>query len=461
LKISSQRHVSLDLLFLLPLSLFFLVYKLGSGSLASWDEALYAAIAKEVVHTGDWLRFTLDGSPWTDKPPLAIWATAVMFKVFGVNEFAARLFSALCGAGTVIVTYFMGRELVNRWTGFLAACVLLSSSHFIRFTRFGMLDAPLTFFMTLAFFFFWLGHYRNRYLIFSGVAIGLAVMTKGLAAFFVFPVIWLYCLLSGRASLLTRSSYWVGVMIAVAIALPWHMYQLWETNGLFLKDGVLKHLVTRTTTALDGHSGNWYFYIRTMINKFHPWILVAIFSAPYALYRAVKEREDEAIFLSLWIFFILIAVSVIRTKLPWYILPIYPAVSITVAAALTTVLREPQMLWVCLAMIAGMFLHVPYSHIWHHDYSRDIQGISRSLPDIPPGTPIFLYKYHEAPATSFYIGRRSGYVETPQEFARQAAERNFYCLVHTQDLPELESEIARQGLSKRSSFEDLHLLAKD
>jgi 4-amino-4-deoxy-L-arabinose transferase-like glycosyltransferase len=458
---SSLQHVSLDLLFLVPASLFFLTFRLGAGSLASWDEALYAAVAKEVVHTGDWLRFTLDGDPWTDKPPLAIWATALMFKLFGVNEFAARLFSALCGTGTVVATYFMGRQLVNRWTGFLAAIVLLSSSHFIRFTRFGMLDAPLTFFMTLAFFFFWLGHYRNRYLIFSGIAIGLGVMTKGLAAFFVFPVIWLYCLLSGRASLLTRSSYWVGVMIAAGIALPWHMYQLWTTHGVFLKDGVLKHLVTRTTTALDGHAGNWYFYIRTMINKFHPWILIAIFTAPYTLYRAVKEREDEAIFLSLWIFFILAVVSAMQTKLPWYILPIYPAVSITVAVALAKVLRESQMPWVCLAAFLGMFLHVPYSHIWDHDYSRDIKGIARSMPEMPAGTPLFLYKYHEAPAVSFYLGRRSGYIESPPEFAKQAAERNFYSLVHTKDLEELGPEIARQGLVKKASFEEFHLLSKD
>ena len=191
--LSSQKHTTRDLLFLVPLSFFFLVYQLGAGSLASWDEGIYASVAKELVQTGDWLRLTLNHSPWFDKPPLAIWMTALFYKLFGVNELSARLFSALCGVGLVIVTYFFGRQLLNRWTGFLGALILLSSSHFLRFARFGVMDVPLTFFMTLAFYLFWLGHFKNRYLIFSGIAIGLAVMTKGFAAMLIFPVIWLYC----------------------------------------------------------------------------------------------------------------------------------------------------------------------------------------------------------------------------------------------------------------------------
>ena len=121
--LSSQKQTKLDLLFLAPLSLFFLLYRLGSGSLASWDEAIYASVAKEVVQSGDWLRLTLDGSLWFDKPPLAIWMTTVFYKLFGVHEFSARLFSALCGVGAVVTTYFFGRELFNRWTGFVGALV--------------------------------------------------------------------------------------------------------------------------------------------------------------------------------------------------------------------------------------------------------------------------------------------------------------------------------------------------
>lgn len=460
--LSSQKHTTQDLLFLIPFSLFFLVFRLGSGSLASWDEGIYASVAKELLQSGDWLRFTLNHSLWFDKPPLAIWITAFFYKVFGVNEFSARLFSALCGVGTVGVTYFLGRQLLNRWTGFIGALILVSSSHFIRFARFGMTDAPLTFFMTLALYFFWLGHSKNRYLIFSGIAMGLAVMTKGFAAMLVFPVIWLYCLFSGRLSILTRSSYWIGVMIAVVIALPWHLYQMTMHQHVFLQDSVLRHLVERTTKAIEGHEGNAYYYIRVLVNKFHPWILIAIFTAPYFLFRAIKDREDEIIFLSVWIFFILAVITAVRTKLPWYVLPVYPALSLTAAHFLSKIFKENSSLFVKMMFLVVMALHVFYSHIFNADYSRDIKGIASSAASaVPQDSPIFLYNYHESPATTFYINRKPMYADTREVFLRQAAENGFYCLVHADDLESLTGgDLSKYGLSQLASFENLRLVAK-
>ena len=122
--------------------------------MASWDEGLYASVAKDIVLTGDWLNFHFCGAAWFDKPPLCIWVTALFFKLFGIHEFSARFFSAICGVGIVLVTYSLGQELLNRWAGFWGALVLLSSLHFFRFARFGMMDAPLTFFLSLSLYFF-------------------------------------------------------------------------------------------------------------------------------------------------------------------------------------------------------------------------------------------------------------------------------------------------------------------
>ena len=415
--------------------------------MASWDEAIYAAVAKEIVQSGDWLRLTLNGDLWFDKPPLAIWITALFYKVFGVHEFSARFFSGLCGAGTVIVTYFLGRQLLNRWTGFVGALILLTSSHFIRFSRFGMMDAPLTFFMTLALYFFWMGQTKNRYLIFSGVAIGLAVMCKGFAAFLVFPVIGVYCLWTRRLEVPARSSYWIGVMVAAAIALPWHLYELWAHHAPFMRDVVGRHLFDRTLTALDGHAGNAYFYLRVLVNKFHPWILIGIFSAPYFLFKAVKDGEEESVFLSVWIFFILAALTAIRTKLAWYILPIYPALSLTAAYFVVMVFRE-RSAWVAKAMFLVIAaLHVPYSHIFDHDYSRTIRGIAPAVTSrVASGQTVALYNYHESPAVSFYIGRKSVYLENKEEFSKSASGAHFHCLIRTKDLEALGESVLEEGL---------------
>ncbi|MBI4352698.1 MAG: glycosyltransferase family 39 protein [Candidatus Omnitrophica bacterium] len=448
------------LLFLFLLSSFFLLFRLGNGSLASWDEAIYASVAKEVFQSGGWLRFTFGGDLWFDKPPLCIWATALSYKLFGVSEFSARLFPALTGIGTVLVTYLAGRRLLGDWAGFLGALVLLSSSHFLHFSRFAMMDVPLTFFLSLSFYFFWLGRERNRYLALSGAAVGLAFLTKGFAAFLVFPVVWLYAWWAGELKVLGRSSYWVGVMIAVAIALPWNLYEMIRYRETFMQDVVVKHLFVRTSRAIEGHAGNLYFYVRTMVNKYHPWALVAVFSAPFFLWKAARERKEETVFLAAWIFVIFGAITLIRTKLHWYIFPIYPALSLSVGSVLAKIAGERKRWWVSLLFAAGLSLHIPYSHILNHDYSRDIKGLASTVKEkVPPSEKVYLYNYHETPAAWFYTERKSDYLDDPGAFVQKAKEGGtFFCLIHEKHWTEIQGLLKGRPVSVEGVFEGLKLL---
>ncbi|MBI2095895.1 MAG: glycosyltransferase family 39 protein [Candidatus Omnitrophica bacterium] len=450
-----------DLLFIVPLSAFFLLFDLGKGSLASWDEGLYAGVAKEMVLSGDWLKLTWSGAPWTDKPPLAIWATAVFYKIFGISEFSARFFSALCGIGTVVVTYLIGRKLLNRWTGFLGALVLLSSSHFLRFARFGMLDAPIAFFISIALYFFWLGREKEHYLVWSGVALGLAFMTKSLAALLVFPVVGLYSWWSGESAILRSRAYLAGLLVAALLALPWHLYMLSHAGWPFFHELFVKHLFLRPTTALDGHAGNYYFYIRTLVNKYHPWVLVGIFSAPFFLFKAVRERLNEIQFLAVWMFSMFLVITLMKTKLAWYLLPVYPALSISVGYVLARVFEERYKNFVRLLFLVIMALHVPYSHLFHHDYSRPIKGIASAVSSVvPAGSSLYLYNYHEAPAVAFYLGRKTGYLDDDNAFfaAAEASQKDFYCLIFRKDLDRFAGRLPGLGISVKGGFEDSRLL---
>lgn len=459
----SKKNLPLqDVLFLTALSSFFLIFQLGSGSLASWDEAVYASVAREIFQSGNWLQLTFNGEPWSDKPPLAIWVTAFFYHLFGVNEFSARLFSALCGVGTVVATYLVGQKLFNRWIGFLGALVLLSSSHFIRCARFGMLDAPLTFFMTLSLYFFWRGYERNRYLIFSGIAAGLAIMVKGFGGFLIFPITWLYCIFSGEYEILLRSSYWVGLMVAAGIALPWNLYEMMSHGSLFMREVVVKHLFQRTFTVLDGHKGNFYFYIRTLVNKYHPWVLIGLFSAPFFLFKAIKERVGGALYLAVWMFFVFAVFTLTQTKLAHYILPIYPALSLTVGYVLARIFKENHYTFIRIVFIGIMVLHVPYSHIFDFDYSRNLKGIAPLVrSELPPGEQVFLYNYHENNAVTFYMTRVSSYLDTPDALATTAGTRkSFFVLILDRDREAVRSLIPKLGLKEAGSFEDLTLFSK-
>ncbi len=437
-----------------------MLYKLGEGSLASWDEAIYAAVAKEILRSGDWFRLMLAGDLWYDKPPLAIWATAFFYKAFGISEFSARLFSGLCGAGTVVVTYLIGRQLINRWVGLIGALVLLSSSHFLRFARFGMMDAPVTFFMSLALYFFWMGQFKKRYFIPSGVAIGLAVMTKGFSGLFVLPITFLYCLFTKKLDILKQPAYWAGIVMAAVIFMPWHIYQWVCHHDAFVAMVLTKHSL-RITQALEGHSGNYYFYIRTLVNKFHPWILFGIGTGPYFLYKAFRDKQDEIIFLTTWMYFIFLFLTFSQTKLNWYIIPIYPAFSLSIGYFMAYLFPEKHANFVRILFIVTMILHIPYSHIFRHDYSRDIKAIAPLVYEkVPARAPLDLYQYHEIPAAAFYMDRSCLYADTEEVFLEKSKQKDFYCLIHTFKLKQLLKKYPAVKIRVRGEALGLTLISK-
>ncbi len=452
-----------DLLFLVPVSAFFLVFKLGNGSLASWDEAIYAGVAKEIFLSKDWLHLTWAGQAWIDKPPLSIWATAFFYKLFGVSEFSARLFSALCGVGIVVMTYLIGRKLLNRWVGFTGAMVLLSSSHFLRFSRFGMMDAPVTLFLCLALYFFWLGREKDRYLVFFGLAAGFGFLTKSFAIAFVFPIVGFYAWWADELVLLKRPAFWAGLGVFLVMAVGWTGYQAAHYGQAYLDEALYKHFFLRSSQALEGHAGNYYFYIRTMVNKYHPWILVGVFSAPFFLFKAIKDRLEEIIYLSLWMFVIFIIVTLMKTKLPWYIFPAYPALSLSVAYVSGRLLDEKYSGGVKLLFLGILALHVHYSHVFNQDYSRPIKNIAPAIESKTNAQDIlYLYHYHEAPASNFYLGRQTRYLD--DENALISAAKNppgrFLCLMFDKEAMPMSARLTELGIHETARSGDYALYEK-
>ena len=453
-----ERKTFRDVVYLLLLSAFFLLVHLGTGSLASWDEAVYAQVAKELVASGNWFYLTWAGGPFVDKPPVAIWMTAAFYKLFGMSEFTARLFSALCGIGLVWVTYETGRKLLNRWTGLLGALVLLSSSHFFRVARFGMMDAPLAFFLSLTLLFFWRAREKDVYFLWAGAAASLGFLTKSYAALLAAPVALVYAVWAGEAAIFRRRAFWAGAGIVAATVALWNLYGLGVYGEPFVREAIFKHLFYRTTSALEGHTGNAYFYVRTIINKYHPWFLVALFSAPYFIYLSVRTRRKELLFLASWMWVIFGIVTLIRTKLAWYVVPVYPALSLSVGYVLAALVRERHGMLVKALFVGVMALHVQFSHLWSDDYARPVRGIAPQVArEVPAGRTVCLYNYHGQPEALFYFDRPVLYLDDPASLAAAAGEGGLYCLIFDEDLRRMEETVRPLGLKEKGAFESVRL----
>jgi len=97
------------------MSLLVLFAKLHLGDLGGYDDAVYAHEGKRMLATGEWWTVNLNGQPDFDKPPMFIWLEALSMKVFGVSDFAARFPSALLGFGSILLVYFIARELTTSY----------------------------------------------------------------------------------------------------------------------------------------------------------------------------------------------------------------------------------------------------------------------------------------------------------------------------------------------------------
>lgn len=344
---------------------------LGRLPLLGRDESLYAEAAREMAATGDWITPRVNGGPFFEKPPLNYWLAAVCFRTFGVSTFAARLPAALAALLTVALTAALGARLWGRRAGLLAGIALLTSLQIAIIGRMGIMDVPLMCLTTLAL----LAYARWRTArgpslilmpIGFGLSVGLAVLLKGLAGLLPVGIAGLHWLASclprrGVASATgshTRSilrpflAVLTVVLVCLAVAVPWFHAMANLHGNPFVSTLLGREHLARIAQPMQGHGGSVLYYLGVIAVSFFPWI---IFLPPALLSRAGRADQAQALWHSLlvvWFAAVLIPFSLISTKLPGYVTPLFPAMALLVGAELDRRLDEPRRaLWI--AVIVG------------------------------------------------------------------------------------------------------------
>jgi len=310
-------------------------WRLGQENLHDWDEAVYAQISKEMVKSGDWLTPSFGYEPWFDKPPLFMWITAFFYSWFGANEFWSRAGSAFSAVGVVILTFVIGRRLYNKYVGMIAALILLTSWQFVRFARFGMTDILLTLLTYLALqAYLWRdsSEQKSWYLIWTYC--GIAIMVKSVVGLIAAGVIMLDVLVVRRTAQTLRSRpFWLGLLLAILIAGPWHAF-MWMTHGrAFVVQYFGNTLGAHFTQVVEQHIGGRSFYLNVFQDEFFPWIYVLPFGLSHHLTRVFREGPSTLI-LSLLVAVVFGVFTLAQTKVAWYMMPIYPAAAVLIASVL-------------------------------------------------------------------------------------------------------------------------------
>lgn len=374
-----------DMVYLLPLLVcgaFVFFYGLGNFPLSTSDEGFYANLARHMVQDGYWVvphMYYAIGlrpsgfEPWLKLPPLGIWLQAVSMLVFGVNEFAVRFPSAAASTLTVVVVYFVGRDIESRRAGFIAGLVFLTTPFvYAGFNagRDGGLDSLLVLFGSLFVYTAWLAVSRNerRWLYPMGLFAGFAVLTKGFGAG-VFLIVALPLVFLAQRVFVSREMFYA-VGFTGIMTLPWPIYMYLQYGDTFVQEFVVRYVIERAAGGAFGANTNTLFsfmeypYITQLLfspDFFHPWTFVLVVGVPaYAYRRFTAERRSSALesgFLIWWTVAALGLFVFIGNK-PWYILPMYVPAAVVVGGVVDDAIKGQLGEILVVALGAGILLIV-------------------------------------------------------------------------------------------------------
>jgi 4-amino-4-deoxy-L-arabinose transferase-like glycosyltransferase len=331
--IRKNQAVSVGVLLALCAVLFF--FRLGARPIWDIDEGKHAEISREMVLSGDWITPAFNGQAFYDKPALFTWLGALAFLALGFTEFAARLPSAILATGCVLITFLMGRKLADTRTGLLGGVILATALEFVVLGRTIVHDISLVFFVTLSLFLFYLGYedfrHRKRNLLFSYAAMGLAALSKGPLGL-VLPgmVIGTFLIFEKKLNFIRQMHLGWGFLIFLAVAAPWYILISLKNPGYAHYFFVYQNLGS-FGSADPRHPQPFYYYIPVFLGGFFPWSCFFPQALIYAMRRRFQIPHSRIIFLALWIAVIFIFFSIAGSKLPTYILPIFPAAALLTA----------------------------------------------------------------------------------------------------------------------------------
>ena len=307
------------------------------------DEGRYAEIAREMLVTGDWITPRYNGYKYFEKPPLQAWATAVTFQMFGVGDWQARLWSALTGFLTILLVGFTGARIFNARAGWLAAVVLASSPMWIISGHFNSLDMGLSSFLVAALCSLLIAqtsHNKNscrNWMWTCWIFMALATLSKGVIGAAIPAMVFIaYSISTWDWKIWTRLRLLSGTILFLAITAPWFVLVA-QRNPEFLEFFFIHEHLQRFTQDDHSRTGPIYYFVPLLLIGLLPWFL----QVPGAIAQAWSERRREfsaGWLLACWFAVIFAFFSMSHSKLPGYIIPVFPALALIIGNRLDRLL---------------------------------------------------------------------------------------------------------------------------
>ena len=311
------------------------------------DETKYGQVVREMRARGAWFVPTLNGEPFTHKPPLHFWAIALLTYVFGVYSTWSFVIPSL-------VAFIFLLALMWRWGGAVAAFVCGTSLMIWISAQTARMDVSFTLCLTVAIFYLQQLFERTadrgtRNATLCGIWLGLATLIKGPMAPVIAIVLFLFE--SWRRRSVPRVNYVPAIAAMALIPLAWFVPAVLIGGGGFAHEVIVKQTVGRAIASWVHRAPPWY-YLLHLPAILLPWFFLALL----ALRRANR-------FHLMWIAAVIVPYSLLSSKLDVYMMALIPPVSLIVAEVASTsaarVLNIAMLVLLAIAAIAARFVQRP------------------------------------------------------------------------------------------------------
>lgn len=314
------------------------------------DEGAFSEATREMIVTGDYITTYLNGGLRFDKPILIYWLQMFSVKLFGLNEFALRLPSALAGTAWAYTIYYFTKSFYTTKTAFFATLFMVASLQINLIAKAAIADALLNLFITLSMFSiyrFYLTQ-NTKFIYHTFLFMGLGVLAKGPVAIMIpFVVSFLFFASQKKVKSWVKAVFNpIGILIFALVALPWYIAEYMAQGQAFIDGFFFKHNLSRFSDAMESHSGSVFYFI--------PVLIVGMMPFTYLVLKTLTKiksyfKEDLALFLFIWFIFVFLFFSFSGTKLPHYV--IYGYTPLFILTALSLESGRINKIWLLLPLL--------------------------------------------------------------------------------------------------------------
>ncbi len=321
------------------------------------DGTIYAALAKQIAKSGNWLFLRVNGADWLDKPHLPFWMAAVSFKIFGYTAFAYKLPSFILFVVSVFYCFRLATFIYSKETARLATLIYGSALHIIISNFDGKVEIYLTAFVVAAMYHMYRAFESTwfRHIVAAALFAACAAMTKGIFVLITIAVGFvIYWIRTKQWKEFIQPKWYLFVLLVFIFILP-------ELYALYLQFDLHPEKIVFGKTNVSGlrfffwdsqfgrffnngpitGKGDLTFFLHTTLWAFIPWSVLLIL-AVINFFRKKKTAEPA---LQRWIIggsalFSFIMFTVSKFQLPHYIVILFPHFAMMTAAYLPEVASE-------------------------------------------------------------------------------------------------------------------------